>query len=233
MNDNQAPISAKDIFHKLLSDSSLFSGAVTEDKAIAIGISLLASLVAGLLIYFIYHKLFRGVVFSQAFAITLVGMTVLTSMITLAISTNVVISLGMVGALSIVRYRTAIKEPLDLLYVFWAISAGIGIGATMYLLVAAASAVLILLLLILGRVGFHQVYIMIVHFHGDDIGDQIRRILQKTRFSVKSRTLRAQDCEMAVEVYTRKENLAFAEHVRDLPQVDDVTLVQYNGEYHG
>jgi hypothetical protein len=231
--DNQNPISAKDIFHRLISDSSMFSGAITTDKAIAIGISLLASLAAGLLIYFIYHKLFRGVVFSQAYAITLVGMTVLTSMVTLAISTNVVISLGMVGALSIVRYRTAIKEPLDLLYLFWAISAGIGIGATMYLLVVVTSVILILLLLILGRVKLHQVYIMIVHYHGDDIGDQIRRILQKTRFSIKSRTIRGQNCEMAVEVYARKENLAFAEHVRNLNRVDDVTLVQYNGEYHG
>jgi hypothetical protein len=231
--NNQSPISAKDIFQRLISDSSMFTNSMTLDKAIAIAISLLASLVAGLLIYMIYRKFFRGVVFSQSFAVTLVGMTVLTCMITLAISTNLVLSLGMVGALSIVRYRTAIKEPMDLLFLFWAISAGITIGASMYLLVAATSFVLILLLWIFKHAKVHQVYIMIIHYKGDDIGDQIRRILQKTRFSIKSRTMRGQDNEMAVEVYAHKENLAFAEHVRNLDQVNDVTLVQYNGEYHG
>lgn len=231
--NNQPPISAKDIFQKLISDSSLLTGAMTLDRVLSMAISFVVALIFGLVIYIIYRKFFRGVVFSQSFAITLVGMTVLTCMITLAISTNLVISLGMVGALSIVRYRTAIKEPMDLLFLFWAISAGIATGATMYLLAAAASAVLLLLLIIFSRVKFHQVYIMIVHYRGDDVGDQIRRILWNTRYSIKSRTMRGQACEMAVEVYARKENLAFAEHVRNLNQVDDVTLVQYNGEYHG
>ena len=231
--NQQSPISAKDIFQRLIQDSSMFSGALTVDKIISIAISLLAALAAGLLIYLIYHKLYRGVVFSQSFAITLIGMTILTCMITLAISTNLVLSLGMVGALSIVRYRTAIKEPLDLLYMFWAISSGIAVGASMYVLVVATSAILILVLLILSHAKLRQVYIMIVHYHGDDIGDKIRRVLQKTRYSIKSRTIRGETCEMAVEVYARKENLTFTEHIRNLAQVDDVTLVQYNGEYHG
>ncbi len=231
--NQQPPISAKDIFQRLIQDSSVLSGTLTVDKIISIATSLLAALIAGLLIYFIYHKLYRGVVFSQSFAITLIGMTILTCMITLAISTNLVLSLGMVGALSIVRYRTAIKEPLDLLYLFWAISSGIAVGAGMYVLVIAASAVLVLMLVVLSRAKLRQVYIMIVHYHGDDIGDKIRRVLQKTRYSIKSRTIRAESCEMAVEVYARKENLAFTEQIRNLAQVDDVTLVQYNGEYHG
>jgi len=230
--NNQSPISAKDIFERLVK-GDILTVTMTLDQVIAIAVSLLASLLAGLIIYLVYKKFFRGAVFSQTFAVTLVGMAVLTCMVTLAISSNIVISLGMVGALSIVRYRTAIKEPMDLLFLFWAISIGITIGASMYILVAAASVVLILVLLLLGRGSFHQVYVMIIHYHGDDIGDQIRRILNKTRYSIKSRTMRGQACEMAVEVYARKDNLAFAEQVRNLERVDDVTLVQYNGEYHG
>ena len=94
-----------------------------------IGLSLLVALAMGILIYYVYKRFFTGVVYSRSFAVTLVGMCVLTCMVTLAISTNVVISLGMVGALSIVRYRTAVKDPLDLLYLFWAITTGITAGA--------------------------------------------------------------------------------------------------------
>lgn len=97
-----------------------------------IGLSLLVALAMGILIYYVYKRFFTGVVYSRSFAVTLVGMCVLTCMVTLAISTNVVISLGMVGALSIVRYRTAVKDPLDLLYLFWAITTGITAGAGMY-----------------------------------------------------------------------------------------------------
>lgn len=99
-----------------------------------IGLSLLVALAMGILIYHVYKRFFTGVVYSRSFAVTLVGMCVLTCMVTLAISTNVVISLGMVGALSIVRYRTAVKDPLDLLYLFWAITTGITAGAGLYAL---------------------------------------------------------------------------------------------------
>ena len=98
--------------------------------------ALLAAVLLGALIYWVYQRFYAGVLFSRSFAMTLVGMSVLTCMVTLAISSNVVISLGMVGALSIVRFRTAVKDPLDLLYLFWAITAGITTGAGMYLLAA-------------------------------------------------------------------------------------------------
>ena len=98
-------------------------------------LALLVALLVGSVIYCVYRRFYTGVVYSRSFAVTLVGMCVLTCMVTLAISTNIVISLGMVGALSIVRYRTAVKDPMDLLYLFWAITSGIAAGAGMYLLV--------------------------------------------------------------------------------------------------
>ena len=92
-------------------------------------LALLVALIVGIVIYCVYRRFYTGVVYSRSFAVTLVGMCVLTCMVTLAISTNIVISLGMVAALSLVRYRTAVKDPMDLLYLFWAITSGIAAGA--------------------------------------------------------------------------------------------------------
>ena len=105
--------------------------------------ALLAAVLLGALIYWVYQRFYAGVLFSRSFAMTLVGMSVLTCMVTLAISSNVVISLGMVGALSIVRFRTAVKDPLDLLYLFWSITTGITAGAGMYALGLVTAVVMI------------------------------------------------------------------------------------------
>ncbi len=168
------------------------------------------------------------------FAVTLVGMCVLTCMVTLAISTNVVISLGMVGALSIVRYRTAVKDPLDLLYLFWAITTGITAGAGMYALVGLTAVVIVVMI-----AGFasHQdkarVYMMVIHYTGQTTGDDIVRAFGRTKFSVKSKTMRGDKVEMAVEVFSDGVDMPYADAIRALDGVEDLTLIQYNGEYHG
>ena len=110
-------MSVKDTIKKSVLESGTFAQYVMLKIMLAMTIALLM----GCLIYMVYKKFYSGVVFSRSFAVTLVGMCVLTCMVTLAISTNIVISLGMVGALSIVRYRTAVKDPMDLLYLFWSI----------------------------------------------------------------------------------------------------------------
>ena len=175
-----------------------------------------------------------GVVFSRTFAVTLVGMTVLTCMVTLAISTNVVISLGMVGALSIVRFRTAIKDPMDLLYLFWAITTGITAGAGMYVLALLAAAIMILMIVLF----YHKqqrgkIYIAVIHYTGDQAGDEVIRCFGKRKYFVKSKTMRKEKTEMAVELYCRQNDMDFMEKIRSIEDVEDVTLIQYNGEYHG
>ena len=127
--------------------------AFTQYDAPKLAVALLAALALGILIYLVYRKFYTGVVYSRSFAVTLVGMCVLTCMVTLAISTNVVISLGMVGALSIIRFRTAVKDVRDATYIFWAIAAGIGCGVSQYALIVIGSAFL-LLFLVLTRKGF-------------------------------------------------------------------------------
>lgn len=150
--------------------------------------ALLAALAMGVLIYWVYQRFYAGVIFSRSFAMTLVGMSVLTCMVTLAISSNVVISLGMVGALSIVRFRTAVKDPLDLLYLFWSITAGITTGAGMYLLAVAASAVMIGVVVFLSRwQTAGRSYVAVLHYQGEKArrrdrpgvgAEQVRRQIQ-------------------------------------------------------
>lgn len=223
-------MSVKDFVKKSVLESDAFAQYDMPKIIIALG----ASLILGCLIYYIYKKFYAGVIYSRSFAVTLVGMSVLTCMVTLAISTNIVISLGMVGALSIVRYRTAVKDPLDLLYLFWSITTGITTGAGMYTLALVAAVVIILMIWAF----YHkqqkgQVYIAVVHYEGDETGDEVIRALGKQKHFVKSKTLRGDETELAVEVYCERDNLFFAEQIRNIGKVKDVTLIQYNGEYHG
>lgn len=220
----------KDMIKKSVLESGMFAKYDVSKILFALAISL----VMGCIIYCIYKKFYTGVVFSRSFAVTLVGMTVLTCMVTLAISTNIVISLGMVGALSIVRYRTAVKDPLDLLYLFWAITTGITVGAGMYLLALIAAVVIILMLLLFySSQEQGKIYIVIIHYQGDEVGEQIIRAFGKMKYFIKSQTMRNERVEMAVEVFCKRGNISFMEKIRALDGVDDVTLIQYNGEYHG
>ena len=161
-------------------------------------------------------------------------MTVLTSMVTLAISTNIVISLGMVGALSIVRYRTAIKEPLDLMYMFWAITTGITIGASMYILAVTAFVIMFILVLCFstkGASGYQ--YVLVVHYNGDTAGDNVERALGKVKYTIRSKIMRGENTELTIQVRCKNDNQSFVEHIRDIEGVSDAALIEFNGEYHG
>ena len=226
-------MSAKDIIKKTVLES-FGAEALSQYDVPRLLMAMLIALVMGCLIFIIYRRFYTGVVYSHSFGVTLVGMTVLTCMVTLAISTNIVISLGMVGALSIVRFRTAIKDPLDLLYLFWAITTGITVGAGLYLLsLCAAGIMLLLVLLFQRRRNDKRVYIVVIHYDTDAAGDDIVRAFGRMRYAIKSKTLRAQTAEMAVEVFCRANDVGFMERLRAVSGVRDVTLVQYNGEYHG
>ena len=227
-------MSFQDFFKNSVWEDFLARQTVTSSTVLSMAASLLAALALGLFIYLVYRKFFGGVVFSRSFATTLVGMCVLTCMVTLATSTNVVISLGMVGALSIVRYRTAVKDPMDLLYLFWAITAGITAGASLYLLAVMASLVMTGVVWVLycrQKNGF--IYIMAVHYEGDLVGDEVLRRLKGVKHQLKSTTMRKGVTEMLVEVFCKTDSTAFVEKIRELEGVTDVTLVEYNGEYHG
>ena len=223
-------MSVKDMIKK----SVLESGVFDQYNISSILVALVAALALGILIFLVYRRFYTGVIYSRTFAVTLVGMTVLTCMVTLAISTNVVISLGMVGALSIVRFRTAVKDPMDLLYLFWAITTGITSGAGMYVLALIAAAIMILMIILFySRQQRVKIYIAVIHYSGDEAGDEVIRCFGKRKYFIKSKTMRKEKTEMAVEIFCKQADMDFMEKIRAIEHVDDVTLIQYNGEYHG
>ena len=227
-------MSIKDVIKKSVLESDMYNQAISLSTILTMTADLLLALVMGLLIYAVYKKFYKGVVFSRNYAITLVGMTVLTSMVTLAISTNIVISLGMVGALSIVRYRTAIKEPLDLMYMFWAITTGITIGASMYILAGVAFLIMFILVMCFsakGATGYQ--YMLVVHYNGDAAGDGVIRALGKLKYTVRSKIMRGDNAELTVQVRCKNNNQTFIEHIKDIEGVNDAALIEFNGEYHG
>lgn|GEM_PF-82479 len=196
--------------------------------------SLIVSVIMGIFIYFVYSKSFRGVIYNHGFAVSLALMTTMTTMITLAISSNIALSLGMVGALSIVRYRTAIKDPMDLIFLFWAVATGITIGAKMHYLAVVCAIFVIVVLYFINRPSINQeMFILVVHYSGIDVDNTIRRELRGKRYQVKSKTMRKNDIEMAIELVVKNNNIAFLENINSLPEVNDAVLIQYNGEYHG
>ena len=212
----------------MIKKSVLESGVFDQYNISSILVALVAALALGILIFLVYRRFYTGVIYSRTFAVTLVGMTVLTCMVTLAISTNVVISL------SIVRFRTAVKDPMDLLYLFWAITTGITAGAGMYVLALIAAAIMILMIILFySRQQRGKIYIAVIHYSGDEAGDEVIRCFGKRKYFIKSKTMRKEKTEMAVEIFCKQTDMDFMEKIRAIEHVDDVTLIQYNGEYHG
>lgn len=227
-------MNVSDYFKKSVLENFINGQGLTVDFLASAIIAMVMAILLGMLIYAIYSHYYGGVVFSSSFATTLVGMTVLTCALTLAISSNVIISLGMVGALSIVRYRTAIKDPMDLFYIFWAISVGIVLGAGLY----GLAVVIMPILTFVVHVFYHRrlkgvIFVLVVHYTEDRADDEILRCLSKMKAQLKSKTIRAGIREVTYEVLCKTNNTLFLEKINDIDSVLDATLIQYNGEYHG
>ena len=227
-------MSIRDYFKKTVWESFAAGGGITTDFVIKAAIAMTAAVLLGFVIYKVYGHFYGGVVYSASFAVTLIGMTVLTCMLTLAISSNIVISLGMVGALSIVRYRTAIKDPMDLLYLFWSISVGITLAAGLYVLAVMTMVVMILVVFVF----YHKrkqgvIYILIVHYDGNTADNAILRCLGKYRYQVKSKTIRGDIRELTLELLSNRNGIGFLDKINALEGVKDVNMIQYNGEYNG
>lgn len=226
-------MSVKDMIKRSVLESVVYNQSISSGTFVTIVADMIVALIVGYIIYRIYKRFFAGVVYSRYFAVTLIGMTVLTCMVTLAISTNIVISLGMVGALSIVRYRTAIKEPLDIMYLFWAITEGITIGASMYIIAAVGMVIMLIIIICMSKMKeAGGAFVMVVHFAGDTARQAIMEELKNYIFSVKNTILKGDSSEMTIQLDMKKDD-GIAEKIRGIAGVDDVTLLQYNGDYHG
>lgn len=188
----------------------------------------------GVFIFFIYKKTYQGVMYSAGFGVTLIALTMITTLVILAVTSNVVLSLGMVGALSIVRFRTAIKEPLDIAFLFWAIAGGIVLAAGMIPLAVFGSVFIgIVLIIFANRKTFTRPYMAVISCRGQESEEKAMEILHTyaERCSVKSKVVRKGQSELTCEIRLKSEDTGFVDQISDLAGVESCVLVTYNGEY--
>ena len=213
---------------------SSFLESVTEFSAVDTLIGMLFALVIGLFIFVVYKKTFNGVMYSTGFAMTLVGLSLVTTLVIMAVTSNVVLSLGMVGALSIVRFRAAIKEPVEIVYLFWAIAVGIVIGAGMIPLAVIGSVIIGVILILFANRRIHDnPYILIFNCRDEKAEESAIHLAGSgvERFVVKSKTVNGAGIEVTAEVRLKDAGTSFVNRLNDIEGVNEVTLVSYNGEY--
>lgn len=213
---------------------SSFLENVSEFSILDTIIGLAFALVIGLFIFIIYKKTLTGVMYSSGFALTLVGLSLVTTLVIMAVTSNVVLSLGMVGALSIVRFRAAIKEPVEIVFLFWSLAVGIVIGAGMIPLAVIGSAIIgVILLLFANRKIHNNPYILVINCTDDKVENAVLDILGKgsSYYIIKSKTITTSGIELTTELRTKNASTNFVNMISQLPGVENATLVSYSGEY--
>lgn len=215
---------------------SSFLENMTGVSLVDMGIALVLSFLIGMFIFLVYKCTFQGVMYSSSFGVTLVALTMITTLVILAVTSNVVLSLGMVGALSIVRFRTAIKEPLDIAFLFWSIAVGIVLAAGLIPLAVIGSIFVGIMLLVMVNKKTHlNPYIVVVRCNGAQAEQAAHALLGQycQKVVVKSKTARAGSVELNMEVRLHNDDTSFVNELAALPGVADAALVSYNGDYLG
>ena len=189
------------------------------------------AIVLGLVIFIVYKKTFKGVMYSSSFNMSLLLMTVITSVIIMTISSNVVLSLGMVGALSIIRFRTVIKDPIDIMYLFWAISIGIIVGAGQYIFAAICVVVIGVLCFVMSIMkNKERMYLLVIRYDMSAI-KVIDKAIKSINGKVRNKTVTKSKIETIVEVDSKVAEGNFVERLGSTNGVISAVLVNYNGEY--
>lgn len=215
---------------------SSFLENITSVSVLDMLISIVLAFGMGMFIFLVYKKTYSGVMYSASFGTTLVALTMITTVVILAVTSNVVLSLGMVGALSIVRFRTAIKEPLDIAFLFWSIAVGIVLAAGMIPLAVIGSVVIgIILLVFVNRKSHSNPYIVVLRCNGHDSETKAKAFLNgKTeRCIIKSKTAQKGMVEVNMEIRLKDENTDFVNELAAMDGVQSAVLVSYNGDYMG
>ena len=193
--------------------------------------SMLDAFLCGMIIYMVYRYFYKGVIYNNNFNILLVLTSMITCFMVMVISSNVVLSLGMVGALSIVRFRTAVKDPLDVGFLFWTVAVGITCGAGLYIISLAAtlmiSVVYVLLIKVRNR---KRVYLLIVKYR-DDAQESVTRVIRSLRKVLKNRTSTSGYTEMTYEIRMSKNNTSFVKSLSELEGVEYASVVEFTGDY--
>lgn len=215
---------------------SSFLDNITSVSLVDMVVTLALAFGLGLFIFLVYKKTYSGVMYSSSFGGTLVAMTMITSMTILAVTSNVVLSLGMVGALSIVRFRTAIKEPMDIAFLFWSIAAGIVLAAGMIPLAVLGSIIIgVVMMLFINRKAVHDPYIAVISCQDSAAEKAAEEYLKKNveKAVIKSKTAQSGHIETTWEIRLIKHDTDFVTELADMEGVDSAVLVSYNGDYLG
>jgi len=223
-------MSFKDIF------KSSFLENVTAVSLTDMALALVLSFCLGMFIYFVYRKTYSGVMFSRTFGGSLVAMSMITTMVILAVTSNVVLSLGMVGALSIVRFRTAIKEPMDIAFLFWAIAGGIVLAAGMIPLAIAGSLIIgLIMIAFCNRKTPEKPFIAVITCRDGEAEKRVNQYLneQVKKAVVKSKSAQKGNIELSYEVSLKSDDTGFITTLSDMDGVESAVLVSYNGDYMG
>ncbi len=186
----------------------------------------------GMYIFAIYRKTFSGVMYSKNFGVSLVMLAMITSFIILPITSNLALSLGMVGALSIVRFRTAVKDPIDTVYMFWSIAVGITLGAKFFLPAILASAVIGVLMLLLSGMRFRSTmpYLLVLRFNENATNNVYGLLKRLPESQLKSKTVGSAGVEMTLEIRLRESDLQVVERFLEIPGVYDASIISYGGD---
>jgi uncharacterized membrane protein YhiD involved in acid resistance len=189
------------------------------------------AIAVAMFIFFIYKFTYKGVVYSHTFNVSIVMMCLITALIILTISSNIILSLGMVGALSIVRFRTAVKDPLDIIFMFWAIAAGIATGGGIYSVAVLGSLIIGVMMVVMSMVKTRQSkYILVVHYR-DEAKDKLDSAIRRLKGKIKSKTISKGVSEINVEIGLKDDNTEFLGRISDIQGVLDASLVSYSGEF--
>lgn len=198
-------------------------------------IGMAAAFLIGLFIYWVYKKTFNGVIYSHSFNISLMVMTLTTALVIMGISQNVLLSLGMVGALSIVRFRTPIKDPMDLIFLFWSVAAGILCGAGFIPLVVVGSIIIgLVIILFQNKIVVENPYLLVVKFDKESANTEIERILTNStkKYMLKSKTI-VQDYEIEVtyEVRMKENDSQLVSSIAKVAGVSSSVMLSYDGNF--
>ncbi|AZK48762.1 DUF4956 domain-containing protein [Paenibacillus lentus] len=213
---------------------SVLSNFTSDISLSKILITLGVAFIIGLFIFILYKRVFSGVLYSKSFNVSLIGMTLVTAMVIIAINSNLILSLGMVGALSIVRFRTPIKDPTDLIFLFWAAAAGIVAGAGFYTLAAVGSVIIgLVLFLFIKNSTLETPYLLVINCSGNESEQAIHQAITGLvkRYNVKQKTVSPGNIEMTFEVRLRDHESAFVNRISELDGVRNAVLISYNGDY--
>ena len=219
----------------IINDASVnewFAQQMTSLTPMKMLLALLMGFIVGLIIALVYRKAFRGVLFSPSFANTLIMLCMITTPVVMCIKSNIALSMGMVGALSIIRFRTAVKDPIDTVFMFWAVGEGIAVGTKYYdiAVIAALTIGVIMVVLTVFKGKASMPYLLILHYH-EGAGQQVRQMVkQLPNARMKSKTAQRDGIELTMELRLRENETGFVEKFLRVDGVYDATLISHQGD---